>query len=150
MIQVRLAESSDAFGLKTLNDLFNGEDSNCAESIGKSLAENKQEIVCVAVDGENMLVGFCCGQIVKSMCYSVLYGDITEFYIIDTYWQSDVGERLIKLIEYEFGKRGVAHLHHLTGQDNLTTQELFLSLGFTDSTKSSYNSSSLKIYEKQN
>ena len=150
MIQVRLAESSDALGLKTLNDLFNGKDSNCAESIGTSLTENKQEIVCVAVDGENMVVGFCCGQIVKSMCYSILYGDITEFYIIDEYRQSDVGKQLIEFIECEFGRCGVAHLHHLTGKDNLTTQELFSSLGFADSTKSSYNSSSLKIYEKQN
>jgi len=89
MIKIRLAKSSDAHGLKALNDLFNGEDSNSAESIRISLNENKQEIVCVAVDDEEMLVGFCCGQIAKSMCYSIHYGDITEFYIIDEYRQSD-------------------------------------------------------------
>ncbi|MCL2362573.1 MAG: hypothetical protein FWC73_12275 [Defluviitaleaceae bacterium] len=67
-------------------------------------------------------------------------------------WQLDRKNEwyFIEFIEYEFGKNGVAHLHHLTGQDNFTTQELLLSLEFADSTKDSYYSPSLKIFEKQN
>ena len=151
MIQIRLAQPSDALELKRLNDLFNGDDSNTAEAINKSLETNNQEIVCAAVENtvnENKLIGFCCGQIVKSMCYSSLYGDITEFFIVEEYRQHDIGKRLIELIEIEFDKRGVNHLHHLTGKDNLPTQELYLSLGYNDTSESSYGSSSLKIFEK--
>ena len=74
MIHVRLARTSDAPELKKLNDLFNGADSNSASAIEESLAQTNQEIVCVAAktDGDaTKLIGFCCGQIVKSMCYSI-------------------------------------------------------------------------------
>jgi len=151
MIKTRPATPSDAPSLKALNDIFNGKDSNSTESIAKSLTENNQEIVCVAIDtsnNKNTLIGFCCGQIIKSMCYSILYGDITEFFVIKEYQQSDAQKQLIKQIKHEFEKRGVTHLHHLTGLDNSASQQLFLSQGFTDSTESSYNSSSLKIFEK--
>jgi len=152
MIQVRLAQFADAPELKRLNDLFNGEDSNTVESIEKSLEENSREIVCVAaeIDGNtNKLVGFCCGQIMKSMCYSILYGDITEFFVMEEYRRHDIGKRLIDLIEIEFDKHGVNHLHHLTGKDNSATRELYRSLGYADTSEISYNSASIIMFEKQ-
>ena len=151
MVQTRLAQISDASELKKLNDLFNGEDSATIEIIKKSLEENTQEIVCVAaeVNGQtSKLVGFCCGQIVKSMCYTILYGDITEFFVIEEYLSQDIAKQLIKQIEIEFYKRRVNHLHHLTGTDNAPVQELYRSLGYTDTTQSSYGSSSIAIFEK--
>ena len=151
MVQTRLAQVSDAPELKKLNDLFNGKNSAVVETIKKSLIENTQEIVCVAVKNNgdtSSLVGFCCGQIIKSMCYTILYGDITEFFVIDGYRNTDVGELLIKQIELEFGKRGVNHLHHLIGKDNIPMQELYISLGYANSSKSSYGSSSIIIFEK--
>jgi ribosomal protein S18 acetylase RimI-like enzyme len=162
MIQIRLAQSSDALELKKLNDLFNGKDSNVVDAIKKSLEENEREIVCVAAEiGQNAgkLVGFCCGQIIKSMCYSILYGDITEFCVteevtedieeIEEYRCQDIGKQLIEFIELEFDKRGVNHLHHIIGKDNALSQELFCSLGYIDSSESSYGSSFIKVFEKQ-
>ena len=152
MIEVRSAQLSDAPELKKLNDLFNGEDSSTIETIEKSLKENKREIVCVAVevDGNaNKLVGFCCGQIIRSMCYSILYGDITEFFLMEKYRSRDIGKKLIELMEVEFDARGVNHIHHLSGKDNLAAQELFGSLGYSDTSEISYNSSSIVLLEKQ-
>lgn len=152
MIQIRLAQASDAEELKKLNDLFNGEDSGTVGEIEKSLAENTQEIVCVAakVDGNtNMILGFCCGQIISSMCYSILYGDITEFFVIEEGRQQDVEKQLIEFIEMEFDKRSVNHLHHFIGKDNLPAQKLYHSLGYADTSESSYHSSSILLFEKQ-
>jgi ribosomal protein S18 acetylase RimI-like enzyme len=151
MLQVRLAQLSDAPELKKLNDLFNGEDSNTVEAIKKSLGENSQEIVCVACENNGKaekLIGFCCGQIINSMCYSISYGDITEFFVMDKYQQQGVGKQLVEFIEIEFSKRGVNHLHHYIGRNNTAMQELYHSMGYLDSTKNSYKSSSMIILEK--
>jgi ribosomal protein S18 acetylase RimI-like enzyme len=151
MMQVRLAQLSDASELKRLNDLFNGEDSNTVEAMKKSLDENKQEIVCVAYENNGntkKLIGFCCGQIINSVCYSISYGDITEFFVMEEYRQQEIAKQLVKFIEIEFSKHGVNHLHHYTGRNNTTTQELYHSMGYIDSTKNSYKSSSMVILEK--
>ena len=149
MLQIRLAQISDAIELKRLNDLFNGKGSASIESIQKSLEENPQEIVCVAVEvneHENKLIGFCCGQIMRSMCYTILYGDITEFFVIEEYKNAE--KLLIAQMEIEFDKCGVNHLHHIIGKDNLPMQKLYTSLGYTNSSESSYGSSSVIIFEK--
>ena len=151
MIKIRLAQLSDAPEIKKLNDIFNGENSNTIEEIKIALNENNQEIVCVALEFNGMaenLVGFCCGQIIKSVCYSIPYGDITEFFILEKYQQTDIGKQLVKFIEEEFNKRGVNHLHHITGKDNTEIQKLYHSLGFIDSTKNSYKSQFIVILEK--
>ena len=126
---MRLAKSSDAPELKKLNDLFNGEGCNTAEEIENSLKRNEQEIVFVAAD-ENKLVGFCCGQILKSMCYSYNYGEITELYVIEEYRRRGIGRKLLKATENELNKRGVNHLHVLTGNENIIAQTLYRSCGF--------------------
>ena len=151
MIQVRLAQISDAPELKKLNDLFNGEGSATTEMIKKSLEENSQEIVCVAIEineDTSKLVGFCCGQIIKSICYAIIYGDITELFVIEEYKCQNVEKQLIEQVESEFDKRGVNHLHHIIGKDNSQMQELYRSLGYTNSSQSSYGSSSIMIFEK--
>ena len=151
MIHVRLARTSDAPELKKLNDLFNGTDSNSARAIEESLAHTNQEIVCVAAKGDgdsSKLIGFCCGQIVNSMCYSILYGDITELFLLEKYSSQNVGKQLVELVESEFNKRGVNHLHHFVGKGNLLARELFRSLGYADTTENSYGSSSILIFEK--
>jgi len=150
MINIRLAQFSDASELKKLNDLINGENSSTVEMIEKSLEENNQEIVCVVTvitENSSKLIGFCCGQIIKSMCYTT-YGDITEFFVMEEYRRQDIEKQLITQIECEFDKRGVNHLHHFTGKDNQPIQELFHSLGYVYTSESSYGSSSIVIFGK--
>ena len=104
MIQTRLAQVSDAPELKKLNDLVNGVWGNTVEAIKKSLEVNNQEIICVAVeigDDSNNLIGFCSGQIIKSACYSINYGDIIEFFIIEEYRYADICKQLVRQMEME-------------------------------------------------
>ena len=82
------------------------------------------------------------------MCYVNFYGDITEFFVIEEYRCQGIGKQLIEQLESEFDKRGVNHLHHIIGKDNSPVQELYHSLGYTNSSLSSYGSSSMMIFEK--
>jgi len=128
-VDIRLAIISDALELKKLNDLFNGDGSNSVDGIEKSLEKNKQEIVLVAGKG-NILVGYCCGQIQSSMCYSYEYAVITEFYIMDEYRRQGIGRQLLVAIEREFNKRNITHFHLSTGDDNTAALALYRSCGY--------------------
>jgi len=131
MMTIRRAICSDATELKRLNDLFNGDDSNTAEAIVKSLGSNKNEIVCVA-DAGDRLAGYCCGQIQSSMCYSYDYAVITELFVMNAYRLQGVGRRLFEFTEHELIKRGITHFHLSTGFDNSAAQSLYRSCGYTD------------------
>ena len=134
MIDIRLATGADAPEMKQLNDLFNGGGSNTTEAIAESLAKNGQEIVCVAADGDR-LVGFCCGQVLSSMCYSYQFAEITELYVAAEYRRQGIGRELLKITEYELSKRGAKHFHILTGSENLTAQALYHSCGYGDTSE---------------
>ena len=131
MIHYRLAQISDAQELKKLNELFNPSKCMALEEIVEFLQRNGREIVCVAVDG-NSLVGFCCGYILKFMCYTFSYGEITEFFVMKEYRQQGIGKQLLMTAEIEFNKHGVKDFYVLTGQQNITAQSLYMSCGFTD------------------
>lgn len=150
MLKIRVAEPTDAPELMRLNEQFNGTDSNTIDGIRESIERNHQEIVVVAeVSGDhNKLAGFCCGQIIQSMCYSILYGDITELYLEDEYRSIETVTKLIKQVEDEFKNRGVNHLHHIIGSENNDMIEIFQALGYLNSTTSSYGSNSIGIHEK--
>ena len=129
MIHIRIAQCADAQELQKLNDLFNGKNSNTLAAIRESLQTNTNEIVCVAAD-QDQLVGFCCGQIGKSMCYPILYAEITELFVVDACRRQGVGKQLMHFMESELAKRGVRHLHILTYKDNCAAQSLYGSLGY--------------------
>ena len=134
MMDIRLADSTDAPELKKLNDLFNGDGNNTVEAIEESINGNGQEIVCVAADG-NKLIGFCCAQILKSMCYSYKFAEITELYVIDEYRRRGIGRQLLCITENELSKRGVNHLHILTASNNSIAQTLYRSCGYGDTSE---------------
>jgi ribosomal protein S18 acetylase RimI-like enzyme len=134
MINIRLANSSDAPELAKLNTLFNGEGNNTINAIEESINGNGQEIVCVAADG-NKLVGFCCGQILKSMCYSYKYAEVTELYVMEEYRRQGIGKQLLSITENELNKHGVKHLYVLTGDKNFIAQTLYRSCGYRDTSE---------------
>jgi len=137
-INIRLAKTSDAPELARLNDLFNGQGSNSPDSVEESLKTNENEIVCVADVGavdESKLIGYCCGQIVRSMSRSYNSGDITDLFVIEEYRGYGVGRRLLARIENEFQKRGVSHLHISTGKENRAAQTLYRSCGYKETTE---------------
>jgi len=134
MVNIRLAEVEDSPELKKLNDLFNGEGCNTIKAIEESLIRNKSEIVCVAVEGNN-LIGFCCGRILTSMCYSYNYGEITELYVIEEYRRQGIGKKLLMLMENEFNKLEINHLHVFTGMENKIAQKLYRSCGYKNTSE---------------
>jgi len=131
MGHIRMAQGSDALELLKLNDLFNGKGSNTLAGIKESLQTNTTEVVCVAVDDDH-LVGFCCGQIYLSMCYSSPYAEITELFVEDEHRRQGVGRLLLTFMEGELAKRGVYHLHILTFKDNHAARSLYRSLGYVE------------------
>ncbi len=131
MILNRLVQISDAPQLLHLNDLFNGEGSNTLAAIEDSIRSNSQEIVCIAADGDK-LVGFCCGQIFKSMCYNVNYGEITELYVLETYRRKGTARGLMQFMEAEFRSQGIDNFQLFTGKNNEAAQAFYKALGYTE------------------
>jgi ribosomal protein S18 acetylase RimI-like enzyme len=134
MICNRLAIPSDAPELLNLNDLFNGEGCNSLAAIEVSLKNNTQEIVCVAADGET-LIGFCCGRILKSICYSVNYGEITELFVMESHRRQGVASGLMGFIETEFKKQSINHFQLFTGGENQTAQAFYRKQGYSKTTE---------------
>jgi ribosomal protein S18 acetylase RimI-like enzyme len=125
---VRLATPSDAAALLRLNDAFNGPGSDIAH-IEHSLRENPNEIVCVAeLDSE--AVGFCCAQLVSSICYKERSGEITELYVEPRARRKGLATGLMRLAERELISRGATGLKLLTGDDNFPARALYESLGY--------------------
>jgi len=128
-VSVRTAQVSDSFELHKLNDLFNGEGCNSIGNIEESLRVNTQEIIFVAENGEK-LVGFCCGHMLKSMCYPVSYAEITELFVMDEFRRQGIGKLLLCSMEAWLADRGARHFHILTSKNNTSAQALYKLCGY--------------------
>jgi len=134
---IRLAQASDAFELKNLNDLFNDEDDTTLDELETSLRENNQEIV-VCAEIESMIIGVCCIQIMKTMCFNWQYAYITEIFIRKEHRNRGIGTLLIKFSEQILLKKGIKKIFLLVGEPNLKAQRLYESLGFIEMTEKKY------------
>ena len=130
-ILIRFAMCSDAVELQGLNELFNGKGCTSAENIKDFLGNNNQEIISVASD-RGKIVGFCCGQVFRSMCYTEKHGEITELYVLEEYRRKGIAKKLVFFIEAEFRKQGINGIHILTGNDNIEAQCFYRSCGYED------------------
>jgi len=140
MYTIRKASAEDAAALKKLNDLFNNDPiCNSADGIAASLASNPREIVCVACDGEGNLAGFCCGQVLMSMCYSVNYGEVTELFVLEEFRRQGIGKKLMAFMESELQRRGVKGFQLWTGGGNTTAQAFYHSCGYAGKMKMMFN-----------
>lgn len=114
----RLANISDAEELKRLNDEFNGEGSNTIEGIREGLIREDAETVFVA-ELNNKLLGFCCGQMLKSICYNVFYAVIAELYINDSFQKQGIGRNLISYAEEWYRQHNIHDFQLFTGNENV-------------------------------
>ena len=69
------------------------------------------------------------------MCYANKYGEITELFVMDEYRRQGIGKKLLEATENELYKRGVKHLHVLTGDENTPAHTLYSSCGYTKTTE---------------
>lgn len=125
----RLANIGDAEELKRLNDAFNGEGSNTLEGIREGLARDDAETVFVA-EWNNKLVGFCCGQMLKSICYNVFYTEITELYVDQPFQKQGIGRNLMHYAEEWYRKRNIHDFQLFTGNDNVNAQKFYEQIGY--------------------
>lgn len=128
-ITVRRAVPSDARALYALNEAFNGPGLADPDHIARSLEENDREIVCIA-HAEGRPAGFCCAQVVYSMCYPVPCAEITEMYVAPEYRRMGTATELIRLAEALCAERGAEEFRLLTGSDNPAARSLYESVGY--------------------
>ncbi|HKL79368.1 MAG TPA: GNAT family N-acetyltransferase [Mobilitalea sp.] len=125
----RLAKISDAEELRRLNDDFNGENSNSIEGIREAIAREDAETIFVA-ETKDRLVGFCCGQLLRSMCYSVFYAEITEIYIEEALQRKGIGQGLINCAEEWYRQNNIHDFQLFTGFDNSNAQRFYEHIGY--------------------
>ena len=83
----------------------------------ESITTNDQEIVCIAYIG-GIAAGFICGQLFKSMCYSVNYAEITELYVREEYRRYGIVTKLMGYMEHVFKAKSIKGFQLFTGKEN--------------------------------
>ena len=133
----RLADSNDAGKFKRLNDLFNGPDTNSIENIEKYLGKIDTERVFV-VEYEGNLIGFCCCQLIKSVCYDSYSFELTEIYVDENCQKKGIGKGLIDYVERYCNENNIKKIELLTGNRNLNAQRFYEKLGYVKTNEIHY------------
>ena len=136
-ITYRTADPCDTDELKRLNDAFNGVDSNNRERIREALTREDAETVFVA-EAEGRLLGFCCGQLLRSFCYSVFYVEITEIYVEEALQGQGIGKGLLRYAEDWYRSRNIHDFQLFTGGENLNAQKFYKAQGYRRSDEIMY------------
>lgn len=128
---IRLANINDAQQLFALNEAFNGKGETSLSRIKQSISDNSQEIVVVAQEGD-VLARFVCVQIKQSFCYSDVYAEITEVYVLKSYRRQKIASKMIKFAEeYCVQNYSLHNFEILTGRNNFKAKSLYKSLGYS-------------------
>lgn len=127
---IRLANAEDAKQLFILNEQFNGKDETTLKEIENSLKNNSHEIV-VTAEEMNVLVGFVCIQLKTSFCYSNIYAEITEVFVLEKFRRKKYASRMISFAEqYCTSHYKLHNFEILTGKENINAQKLYRALGY--------------------
>lgn len=124
---VRKAVQTDARALVELNYLFNAVRRNVDE-VQQELLHTRETIVVAVM--EEQVVGFACGQVVKSFCYKESMAEITEMYILASARRNGLAVRMIALLENIFKNAGVKSVKILTGQENMQAINTYEKAGY--------------------
>jgi len=128
---IREAEVRDIPCLLEMNDEFNGPGATIASM--KDALENKMgEIVMVAVL-HDVVVGFVCGQLHKSICYADgLSAELTELFVRKEHRRKGIAAKLVTALEAEFLKNDAHEIIVKTGDVNEEAKGLYFSCGYED------------------
>ncbi len=129
---IRFATVEDAEQLEKLNNEFNGAGETTFENIKKSLEENKQELIIVSEE-DNQLVGFLCIQLKKSFCYDDYMPEIAELFVEPKYRRRGISQALMGFAEqYLKDNLPFNRIELLTNKKNLTAQVVYAKFGFSE------------------
>lgn len=136
----RIAVPSDAPALFELNEAFNGKGCNAAGEIKKRLGQTGGEVVVVAEE-EGRIIGFCCAQCLRSVCYAEPFGQLTELYTAPEARRRGAARGMIALMEKVLASLGVREVFLLTDVDNLQARHAYEASG--------YEGGQVMMYEKR-
>jgi len=95
------------------------------------LENNRNEIVLVALHN-NTAIGFVCGQLHFSICYSGgVLCEVSELFVYENYRRKGVAKKLIGQIELEFEKFNAIEIFLQTGKTNVNAQKFYENNGYT-------------------
>lgn len=140
----RLAESKDAEKFKLLNDLFNGPDTNSIHNIKKYLGNIDTERVFVA-EYKGDLIGFCCVQLIKSVCYKTYSLELTEIYVDENFQKKGIGKGLIDYVERYCNENNIKKIELLTGNQNFNAQGFYENLGYVKTNQVHYKKRMVEV-----
>ena len=130
-VTIRKAQPKDIPAILKMNDEFNGPGSTI-EDMQESLANNKSELVLVAIH-EGAAIGFVCGQMYRSICYAAgLLGELTELFVYEKYRRSGIAIKLVQELEREFAQNNVREIILKTGIDNKAARKFYERLNYED------------------
>ncbi|MBU5672122.1 GNAT family N-acetyltransferase [Paenibacillus brevis] len=124
---VRIAVQEDIPSLIELNYLFNGVQRSI-EEVEKDFINSRETIVVALM--EEQVVGFACGQIYKSFCYTDYQAEITEMYIQEYARRKGLAVRMIALLEEKLKNSGVNNIKILTGLKNIKAIKTYEKAGY--------------------
>lgn len=128
-MNIRIATENDADALAHLNNKFNKTQDTAQQVAARIKAIPVAETALVA-EIEGAVVGFACLRVTRSLCYDFALAELTELYVEEGYRRRGVGRALIEQAERVAQGRGAESLTLLTGDQNLTAQEFYRSLGY--------------------
>lgn len=134
---IRTANSADAEALFEMNETFNGESATDIDYLRHTLAINTGEYVCIAYVGD-IPAGFCCAQLLQSICYGEPYAELSELFVKDSFRRMGIASALAAHIERVMNNRGVRSFQLLTGSDNTSAQTFYESMGYKKNNELSY------------
>ena len=121
-ITIRKAQTRDIPDILRLNRELNDVNCGTPESMKESLEKNKNELVFVAIYNDKA-VGFICGQLYSSICYTSMQCEITELVVSQNYRRKGVAGKLIRHLEQAFSKNNVHEIIVVTGVRNQAAQQ---------------------------
>ncbi len=122
-MRIREAETRDAKRLRELNQQFNG----VSGVFGIGSAGGERVLVAEVADE---IVGFACMQIMRSVCYSTPWAELTELYVEEHGRRCGVGRALVAEAERVAWDAGCSEMLLRTHATNREARALFADRGF--------------------
>jgi len=129
-VYIRKAELQDIPEIIKMNNIMNGVGLSTFEHMKHSLENTRNEVVLVALH-EDTAIGFICGQLHFSICYSDgVLCEISELFVCENYRRMGVATKLIKHLEIEFEKYSATEIFLQTEKKNINAQKFYETNGY--------------------
>jgi|GEM_PF-451347 len=128
-IIIRKMDEEDLPQLLILNEQFNGKNATTQTRMREIFHEQTNEHVIVAEYKED-LIGFCCAQIIHSICYEKPSADIKELFVHHHFRRRGVGRRLLAGMETELLKDGAEDFYLTTDDEDSENHAFYNAQGY--------------------